>query len=113
MKHLAARALARSVGVLALLPAILSAQATAATPAKIRVAYKAARLLDPSTGDTIANAVILVDHDTIVQVGSGLIVPRDVPVTDLGNVTLLPGLIDVHSHLASSVTTYWTPRGLR
>ena len=86
-------------------PAMLCAQAVPAAHA--RVAYKAARLLDPVTGNTIANAVILVDHDTVVQVGSGLAVPRDVPVTDLGNVTLLPGLIDVHSHVTTTPTTYY------
>ena len=95
------------LATLVLAPVALGAQARTAAPAVARTAYRAARLLDPATGTTIANAVILVDHDTIVQVGSGLAVPRDVPVTDLGNVTLLPGLIDVHSHVTSTPTTYY------
>ncbi|MBI2797481.1 MAG: amidohydrolase family protein [Gemmatimonadetes bacterium] len=91
-------------------PASARAQAAGRTPATpvTRMAYRAAHLLDPATGRTIDNAVILVDHDTIVQVGSNLAVPRDMaPAIDLGNVTVLPGLIDVHTHLTSSRTTYY------
>ena len=80
------------------------AKATAPT----RLAYKAARILDPVSGSTLQNVVILVDHDTIVRVGSAFTIPADVQViVDLGNVTVLPGLIDVHSHLTSSRSSYY------
>ncbi|GAB3876770.1 amidohydrolase family protein [Kibdelosporangium lantanae] len=58
-------------------------------------AVRAARLFD---GDT------LVDHPVHVVVENGLVTrvgdPGDVQVTDLGDVTLLPGLVDSHTHLA-------------
>ena len=91
-------------------PAAAIAQAAGRTPAAAptRLAYRAAHLLDPATGRMIDNAVVLVDHDTIVQVGSGLVIPRDMaPAIDLGDVTIVPGLIDVHTHLTSSRTTYY------
>ena len=76
--------------------------------APTRLAYKAARMLDPVSGTTLQNVVILVDHDTIVRVGSALAIPVDVQRTiDLGNLTVLPGLIDVHSHLTSSRSSYY------
>ena len=113
----AARAIMATVTITATLaitttvaPAALHAQtATAAAKAvPTRVAFKAARLLDPRDGTVMANAVIIVDHDTVVRVGSGLAIPADVQlVYELGNVTVLPGLIDVHTHLTSSRSSYY------
>jgi imidazolonepropionase-like amidohydrolase len=63
---------------------------------------KAARMLDVRSGQLITNASILVVGDRITAIN-----PKDVPagarVTDLGDVTLLPGLIDAHTHLASAI----------
>jgi imidazolonepropionase-like amidohydrolase len=58
-------------------------------------ALRAARLFDGR--DLIDEPVVAVDGSTIVAVGSG--VPADVEVEDLGDVTLMPGLIDTHQHL--------------
>jgi imidazolonepropionase-like amidohydrolase len=89
--------------------------ALVATPAlaqsrPVKAAFKAARVLDPATGAVTTGAVILVDHDTIVRVAAmpDAQVPREygAPV-DLGNVTVLPGLIDVHTHLTSSRASYY------
>ncbi len=44
----------------------------------------------------VSDPVVVIDGDTIIDVGHPDI---DVPVTDLGEVTLLPGLIDTHQHL--------------
>jgi imidazolonepropionase-like amidohydrolase len=61
-----------------------------------RVAIKAGKLLDVRTGQYASNVTIVVEGDRIVSVGSPA--PVGVPVIDLSNVTVLPGLIDAHNH---------------
>ena len=60
---------------------------------------RAARLIDPKSGTVTNNAAIVVDRGRITAVGSNVAVPANARVIDLGNVTLLPGLIDAHTHL--------------
>jgi imidazolonepropionase-like amidohydrolase len=94
----------------ALVPrATAHAQAPAdATPAP-NLAVRAARLLDVKAGTLVRDAVVLVAGERIVAVGSGLAVPAGARVIDLGDVTLLPGLIDCHTHvMASSADEYAT-----
>jgi imidazolonepropionase-like amidohydrolase len=66
----------------------------------------AGRLLDPRTGNVLAPAAVLIDGETIKQVGApsevqGNAAP-DATLIDLGSATLLPGLIDGHTHLLRS-----------
>jgi len=68
----------------------------------LQTAIRAARLLDVKTGVLINNAVVLVDGERISAVGSGLSIPAGARVIDLGDMTLLPGLIDCHTHLLIS-----------
>ncbi|SRR5712692_69786 len=58
-------------------------------------------LLDPATGETTRDAVVLIDGDRVVRVGAraSVQVPRDAEAIDAGGLTLLPGLIDCHVHL--------------
>src|SRR4051812_41369284 len=65
------------------------------------VVLKAARLIDGTGSGVVNNAVVVVTDNNIVAVGpSGSVnVPADAKVMDLGNVTLLPGFIDAHTHL--------------
>jgi imidazolonepropionase-like amidohydrolase len=65
----------------------------------VRVALRAARLIDGRGGPPIADAVVLVEGDRIQAVGSKLAIPAGFQVIDLGGATLLPGLIDCHTHL--------------
>jgi imidazolonepropionase-like amidohydrolase len=63
-------------------------------------AVKAARLVD-GTGRVTANPVIVIEGDRITSIGSAA--PPAAEIIDLGRLTLIPGLIDVHTHM----TYYW------
>jgi len=69
------------------------------------VVLKAARLIDGTGAGVVNNAVVVVNDNTIVAVGTAasVTVPADAKVIDLGNVTLLPGFIDAHTHLIGRV----------
>jgi len=68
------------------------------------VALKAARLIDGTGAATIKNAVIIVVDNKITAVGGpDIAVPAGAKVIDLGDVTLLPGFIDAHTHLIGRV----------
>lgn len=62
---------------------------------------KAARLLDPRTGNVLSPAAVLIEGGKIKAVGAAA--PPGAAIIDLGGATLLPGLIDSHSHLLLDV----------
>jgi imidazolonepropionase-like amidohydrolase len=68
-------------------------------PAPAAVVLHAARLLQLDTGAMIQPGEVLVEGERILEVGKSVQHPQDARVLDLGNVTLLPGLIDAHIHL--------------
>ena len=82
---------------LVLLARFAAAQAPAASPRPI--VLHAARMLDVKAGHIVSPAEILVEGDRIVEVGSTVKHPDGAEVIDLGDRTLLPGLIDAHIHL--------------
>jgi imidazolonepropionase-like amidohydrolase len=63
------------------------------------IVLHAARLLEVDTGRMLAPGEILIEGERIAAVGTSVRHPTDAQVLDLGNSTLLPGLIDVHVHL--------------
>ena len=63
------------------------------------IVLHAARLLDVKAGRIVKPAEILIQGDRIVEVGSSVKHPAGAEVIDLGDRTLLPGLIDAHIHL--------------
>ncbi len=81
--------------------ALLSAQTTQPqTAARAHViVLHAARLLDVESGHIMAPGEILVAGDTIAEVGPNVSRPSGADIFDLGDTTLLPGLIDAHVHL--------------
>jgi imidazolonepropionase-like amidohydrolase len=64
------------------------------------VLIRAARLIDVIGGRTLVNQAVLVRGGRIEAVGTNLSIPPGTTVVDLGTMTLLPGLIDCHTHLA-------------
>lgn len=88
------------------LACVLSVPAVA-QPAAERVAIRAARVIDGRGGAPIANGVILVSGDRIEAVGAGVRIPEGTRVIDLGSATVLPGLIDLHTHLTGEVAIHW------
>jgi imidazolonepropionase-like amidohydrolase len=62
----------------------------------------AAALLEPATGEVVANASVVIEDGVITAAGprGSLSVPRDATVIDAADLTVLPGLIDCHVHLA-------------
>jgi imidazolonepropionase-like amidohydrolase len=63
-------------------------------------AIKAARLVDPQAGSVLNDQVILIRDNKVEAVGKGLAIPPDAKIIDLSQMTVLPGLIDCHTHLA-------------
>ena len=77
----------------------LSAGFLLAADAPVRVAVKAAHLIDGRSDRPISPAIVLIENDQIVAAGTDVALPADTRVIDLGGATILPGLIDVHDHL--------------
>src|ERR1044071_5489561 len=65
-------------------------------PAPAKFAIKAQRILDVRAGKYLTHSAVLVEGDTIKAIGAA---PEGYPVIDLGPATLMPGLIDAHTHL--------------
>src|SRR6185436_5714738 len=74
---------------------------TASTAFGATKAIKAGKLVDPA-GKVIANAVIVVDDGRIISVGTSA-PPAGAEVIDLTRYTVIPGLIDLHTHM----TYFW------
>ena len=68
---------------------------------------KAGRLIDGRGGAPLVPAMVRVEGEKIAQVGAKLSIPPDAKVIDLGDATLLPGLIDLHTHLTIRMGVHW------
>lgn len=97
----------RKTWVVTLLFALSAAAQAAAQLPPVVTLVKAAQLLDPRTGNVLAPAAVLVENEKISEVGSPSQLQERAPVgvrtIDLGRATLLPGLIDSHTHLLLDV----------
>jgi imidazolonepropionase-like amidohydrolase len=95
---LVSRRTALWVALIVALTSTVQLGAQAAAPVTL---VTAARLLDPRTGNVLAPAAVLIEGDKIKQVGSPsqIHAPASAKIIELPTVTLLPGLIDGHTHL--------------
>ena len=66
-------------------------------------AIRAGHLVDVDAGVVLADQTILIRDGKIEAVGKGLAIPAGANVIDLSSMTVLPGLIDCHTHLADGV----------
>ena len=94
--------------LLAVLFFALSSTAQLAPPSPAHVTLvKAGRLLDPRTGNVLSPAAVLIENGKIKEVNSLAQIqgkaPAGLETIDLGSATLLPGLIDSHTHLLLDV----------
>ncbi len=62
-------------------------------------ALRVGHLIDPASGTTTQNQIILVKGRQIVDVGPDVAVPEDAEVIDLSNAWVMPGLMDAHTHI--------------
>jgi imidazolonepropionase-like amidohydrolase len=98
-----------------LVPAIL-AFAIGAIPiqgADNVIALKAERMFDGKSKTLVKNAVVIVQGDKIVDVGSNLAIASDAQVIDLGDATLAPGFMDAHTHLTLDYSGDYNLRRLK
>lgn len=92
--------LSRAFAALLALAQTVAAQQPAASSQSI--VLRAARLLDVESGRIVANPRVVVDGDRITAVNPASL-PAGARVIDLGDVTLLPGFIDTHTHLSGEI----------
>jgi len=62
------------------------------------IAIRAGRLIDPETGTAAQNQLVVVENGRITRIGGAA--PANAEVIDLSNMSVLPGLVDAHNHLA-------------
>ncbi len=63
-------------------------------------AIRAGRLIDPESGTSAANQVILVEAGKVTAIGANVPIPAGAATIDLSKQSVLPGLVDAHNHLA-------------
>ncbi|MGD0869502.1 MAG: amidohydrolase family protein [Bryobacteraceae bacterium] len=82
-----------------ILPILCWSAAAQPQPAVRPIVLHAARLLDVETGRMLAPGEVLVVSERISEAGTSVTHPAGAEIIDLGDRTLLPGLIDAHVHL--------------
>jgi imidazolonepropionase-like amidohydrolase len=97
MRHVVASIAAVAVGGV-----VLGAQGRGGPPAGPQrvTAIRAGRIVDPQTGTAAANQIIVIEGERIRDVGPNVAIPPNAEVIDLSRLTILPGFVDTHTHMA-------------
>lgn len=89
--------------LIARLLAVAAATALAGAPALANTVYvRAGKLIDPEKGVVLTDRLIRIDGERVVAVTPYAPPPAGAAVTDWSGLTVLPGLIDMHTHLADT-----------
>jgi imidazolonepropionase-like amidohydrolase len=92
---------------LAVAPLILSVAAAPAAAAPKITVLKAAHLFDGKSDQVVSPGAVVVQDGKITAAGTRVQEPAGAEVIDLGNATLIPGLIDAHTHLTNEGSADW------
>jgi imidazolonepropionase-like amidohydrolase len=79
---------------------VVSGAPIAAQPPAAITAIRAGRLIDPESAQVLTNQIILVEGNRFREIGANVAIPPGAQVIDLSRMTVLPGLVDSHNHLA-------------
>jgi imidazolonepropionase-like amidohydrolase len=71
-----------------------------ASAAAQTTAIRAGKLIDPDSGTVLSGQIILIRDHKVEAVGNNVNIPSNAKIIDLTKMTVLPGLIDCHTHLA-------------
>src|SRR6202050_4308918 len=80
-------------------PAAQQRRQQEASQSQEKIVSKAGKLVDGRAGRVLSNQSILIQGDRIVQVGPDIAAPARARTIDLSDATVLPGLIDNHTHI--------------
>lgn len=67
---------------------------------------KAGKLFDSEKGIFLENQIVIIKNNIIVEIGGNLKIPANAQIIDLSKQTVLPGLIDCHTHITSQPENY-------
>src|SRR6202050_4885446 len=88
-----------AIVILLSIPGCFAHAQQSSSPAPKRIAILAGRLIDCKGESPIANALILIEGDKILNVTPSGSPPPDVELIDLSKATVLPGFVDAHTHV--------------
>jgi imidazolonepropionase-like amidohydrolase len=71
------------------------------------IAIRAGAVLDPDSATSSANQTLLIEDGKITAIGNNVTVPPGATLIDLSSQTVMPGLIDAHTHLFANIDPKW------
>lgn len=66
-------------------------------------AIRAGRVVDPETGTTLTDQILIIEKGKITSIGKGISIPANAEIIDLSKSVVMPGLFDMHTHLCMDV----------